>query len=41
MINIFYNQMYILILTLGGRFRREWINVYVWLSPFAVHQKLP
>ena len=25
---------------MGGQFRREWINVYIWLSPFAVHRKL-
>ena len=24
----------------GGEFGREWIHVYVWLSPFAVHLKL-
>ena len=24
-----------------GRFEGEWIHVYVWLSPFAVHLKLP
>ena len=24
----------------GGEFSREWIHVYVWLSPFAVHLKL-
>ena len=23
-----------------GEFRREWIHLYGWLSPFAVHQKL-
>ena len=23
-----------------GEFRGEWIHVYVWLSPFAVHLKL-
>ena len=23
-----------------GDFGREWIHVYVWLSPFAVHLKL-
>ena len=23
-----------------GVFRREWIHVHVWLSPFAVHLKL-
>ena len=25
---------------LGGEFGGEWIHVYVWLSPFAVHLKL-
>ena len=25
----------------GGEFGGEWIHVYVWLSPFAVHLKLP
>ena len=25
---------------MGGEFGREWINVYEWLSPFAVHLKL-
>ena len=25
---------------MGGEFGREWIYVYVWLSPFAVHLKL-
>ena len=25
---------------LGGEFGGEWIHVYVWLSSFAVHQKL-
>jgi len=25
---------------MGGEFREEWIHVYVWLSPFAVHLKL-
>ena len=24
----------------GGEFGREWIHVYVWLSPFVVHLKL-
>ena len=24
----------------GGEFGEEWIHVYVWLSPFAVHLKL-
>ena len=24
----------------GGGFRGEWICVYVWLNPFAVHPKL-
>ena len=26
---------------MGGGFRGEWIHVYVRLSPFAVHLKLP
>ena len=25
---------------MGGEFRKEWIHVYVWLSPFAVNLKL-
>ena len=25
---------------IGGEFGGEWIHVYVWLSPFAVHLKL-
>ena len=25
---------------MGGEFWREWIRVYVWPSPFAVHPKL-
>ena len=25
---------------MGGEFGREWIYVYVWLSPFAVYLKL-
>ena len=25
---------------MGGEFGGEWIHVYVWLSPFAVHLKL-
>ena len=25
---------------MGGEFGGEWIPVYVWLSPFAVHLKL-
>ena len=25
----------------GGEFGGEWIHVYGWLSPFAVHLKLP
>ena len=25
---------------MGGEFGGEWIQVYVWLSPFAVHVKL-
>jgi len=25
---------------MGGDFGGEWIHVYVWLSSFAVHQKL-
>ena len=24
----------------GGQFGGEWIHVYIWLSPFAVHLKL-
>ena len=24
----------------GGEFGGEWIHVYVWLSPFAIHLKL-
>lgn len=24
----------------GGEFGREWIHVYVWLNPFAVHLKV-
>ena len=28
--------------TLDGRgHREEWLHVYVWLSPFAVHLKIP
>ena len=26
---------------MAGEFGGEWIHVYVWLSPFAVHLKLP
>ena len=26
--------------SIGWKFRREWIPVYVWLSPFAIHLKL-
>ena len=26
---------------MGGEFGRKWIHVYIWLSPFAVHLKLP
>ena len=26
---------------MGGEFGEEWIHVYVWLSPFAAHLKLP
>ena len=26
---------------MGGGFGGEWIHVHVWLSPFAVHLKLP
>ena len=26
---------------MGGESGGEWIHVYVWLSPFAVHLKLP
>ena len=25
---------------MGGEFGGEWIHVYVWLSPFAIHLKL-
>ena len=25
---------------MGGAFRGEWIQVYVWLGPFTVHLKL-
>ena len=25
---------------MGGEFGGEWIHVYIWLSPFAVHLKL-
>ena len=25
---------------MGGEFGRQWIHVYVWLSPFAIHLKL-
>ena len=25
---------------IGGEFGGEWIHVYVWLNPFAVHLKL-
>ena len=25
---------------MGGEFGGEWIHVYAWLSPFAVHLKL-
>ena len=25
---------------MGGEFEGEWIHVYAWLSPFAVHLKL-
>ena len=25
---------------MGGEFGGEWINAYVWLSPFAVHLQL-
>ena len=25
---------------MGGEFGREWIHVYVWLNPFAIHLKL-
>ena len=25
---------------LGGEFGGEWIRVYVWLNPFAIHLKL-
>jgi len=26
---------------MGGELGREWIHVYAWLNPFAVHLKLP
>ena len=26
---------------MGGEFGGEWIHVHAWLSPFAVHLKLP
>ena len=26
---------------MGGELGGEWIHVYIWLSPFAVHLKLP
>ena len=26
---------------MGGGFGEEWIHIYVWLSPFPVHLKLP
>ena len=26
---------------MGEKFERGWIHVYVWLSPFTVHLKLP
>ena len=26
---------------MGGEFGRKWIHVYIWLSPFDVHLKLP
>ena len=26
---------------MGRGFGREWIHIYVWLSPFTVHLKLP
>ena len=25
---------------MGGEFGEEWIHVYIWLSPFAVHLEL-
>ena len=25
---------------MGGEFRGEWIHVYIWLGPFAVHLKI-
>ena len=25
----------------GGEFRGEWVHVYIWLSPFAIHLKYP
>ena len=32
-------QCYVVV-WMGGEFGGEWIHVYVWLSPFAVHLKL-
>ena len=26
---------------MGGESGREWVHMYVWLTPFAVHLKLP
>ena len=34
-----FTQCYVAAWTVG-EFRGEWIHVYVWLSPFAVHLKL-
>ena len=34
-----YTQCYV-VAWIGGEFGGEWIQVYVWLSPFAVHVKL-
>ena len=31
-------QCYVLV-SMGGEFGEEWMRVYVWLSPFAVHLK--
>ena len=31
---------YYLAALMGGEFGGEWINVYVWLTAFAVHLKL-
>ena len=33
--------VYLLSAWIGGEFGGEWIHVYVWLTPFTVHLKLP